>query len=265
MAHHFSPPGMVRCVCAASALLAAALASGCHTQYVTPGRAADFHALGITPEHVEVLTDTAIAESMSKRPLASFPATIAVLRIQDASYSGYHDLWHGTGRYRSVTLRDAEIRADLERLQSLPMIRGIVPLNRLVIPSALNSQEDIRGSAAAVHADMTLLFTFDTRFGTETIVPALGTITLGLFPSREARVTCTASAALIDTRNGYVYAVAESTAEEDQLANSWTSKDAVDQSRRRAERNAFRALLVELERAWSGVVAQYAPALSGSP
>lgn len=254
---------LTRCVGMILMALAAALASGCHARYVTPGRPADFRALGITPEHADVLTDASIAEKMSKRPLASFPATIAVLRIQDRRYWGYNDTSYGTGAYSAVTLRDAEIRAELERFNSMPMIRGIVPLNRLVIPNALNSQEDIRGSAAAVHADMTLLYTFDTRFGTETIVPALGTITLGLFPSKEARVTCTASAALIDTRNGYVYALAEASAEEDQLANFWTSEEAVDQSRRRAERNAFKALLDELAATWINVVEQSVP--GGAP
>ena len=31
--------------------------SGCRARYTTPGGPADFHALGITPDHAEALTD----------------------------------------------------------------------------------------------------------------------------------------------------------------------------------------------------------------
>jgi hypothetical protein len=73
-----------------------------------------------------------------------------------------------------------------------------------------------------------------------------------------ARVVTTASAVLLDTRNGYVYGVAEATAREDKLANAWTSDDAIDSARRSAETAAFDKLVDDFARAWKQVVEQYA-------
>jgi hypothetical protein len=58
----------------------------------------------------------------------------------------------------------------------------------------------------------------------------------------------------MDTRNGYVYGVAEATDRQKQLASAWTSEAAVDQTRRRVESAAFTKLAANLEGMWSGVV-----------
>ncbi len=47
-----------------------------------PGRAVDFHALGIAAETVEQSTDRAIARRLDRRPLAGFPTSIAEVRAQ---------------------------------------------------------------------------------------------------------------------------------------------------------------------------------------
>ncbi|MFZ9915775.1 MAG: hypothetical protein ACO3IB_10645, partial [Phycisphaerales bacterium] len=47
-------------------------------------------------------------------------------------------------------------------------------------------------------------------------------------------------------------------ADDDQLANSWTDDDAVDQCRRRVERRAFEALLVESRKTWTSIAEQRA-------
>jgi hypothetical protein len=154
-------------------------------------------------------------------------------------------------------MRDAEAQAEFDRIARLPMIRGVAMVNRMVAPDDIKTEKDLRLAAANLQADMMLLYTFETRFGNETIVPFLGPVTLGLFPAKEARVTATCSAALIDTRSGYIYGLAESTAQEDQIANHWTSKDAIEQSRRRAERKAFTAMVGEMESTWKGVVEAY--------
>ena len=46
------------------------------------------------------------------------------------------------------------------------------------------------------------------------------------------------------------------------VANNWTSEAAVDQTRRRAEKEAFEKLVVEIETMWSRVVREYAPAVA---
>ena len=51
-------------------------------------------------------------------------------------------------------------------------------------------------------------------------------ISLGLIPDRDAFITSSASAVLIDVRSGFVlYGVAESTAKESRLTNAWGSND----------------------------------------
>jgi hypothetical protein len=67
-------------------------------------------------------------------------------------------------------------------------------------------------------------------------------------------VSCTASAVLMDTRNGYVYGVAEGTERQQQLASAWTSQAAIDQTRRRVELAAFKKLGDNLQTTWTGVV-----------
>lgn len=241
-------------------VLAVAPGLGGCARYITPGARADFRALGITPEQAEAMTDASIAARLSRRPAASFPASIAAVRVQAPGYTSYS--YEGGGRGSGglchiVTVREVETDAHFARLTSLPMIAGVATVNSLIAPERVESEKDLRMMAAALQADMVLIYTLDTAFGSETIVPVLGTITLGLFPAKEARVTSTASAALVDTRTGYIYGLAEGTAKTEQLANAWTTKEAIDQSRRRAESEAFDKLVGEMEVMWKGVVARY--------
>lgn len=245
--------------CSIALFLVAALNLGACTHYRTPGAGADFRALGITPAEADAATDVSIASRLSLKPLAAFPASIAAIRVQGARYWSYSSSGYGRGQFTVVTTRDVETEEQFNRIASLPMVRGLAAVNRFVLSDDISSERQLREAAASVHADLTLLYTFDTQFGDEQIVPALGFFTLGLFPDREARVRTTASAALIDTRNGYIYGLAESTVKTEQLANAWTSEQAVDQSRRRAETKAFDQLVGEIEQMWTGVLAQYGP------
>jgi hypothetical protein len=86
------------------------------------------------------------------------------------------------------------------------------------------------------------------------VAAPLTVVTLGLSPNQVAHVNCTASAILMDTRNGYIYGIAEGSERQSQLASGWTSPAAVDQTRRRVEAAAFKELGTSLEATWSGVV-----------
>lgn len=240
-----------------SAMAGAAVLSGC-TSYTTPGGPADLHAMGISRGEQIARTDANILERMQRKPAADFPASIAVVRVQAGNYRSHTAQGYGVGNFSVLTGREAETDADFARLEGLPMVRGVAAMNRLVVPHQLTTEKDLREAAASVHADMVLLYTFDTRFGVTTKIPAMGLITLGLFPDRESRVTSTASAALIDTRSGFIYGLAEATSKAQQPANAWTSEDAVDESRRRAEREAFENLVGEVELMWKGVAETYA-------
>jgi hypothetical protein len=208
--------------------------------------------LGVVPAAAQQ-TDHTVSAELARQPLARFPTGIAVARIQAPGYRSPTAEGWGRGAYSIVTIRDVEDPAQLQRLDSLPGVLGIAPVNRLLLPPELQTDLELRNAAAKLRADVLLVYTLDTTFTVEDKAAPLSVVTLGLSPNRVARVVCTASAVLMDTRNGYVYGVAEGTSRQGQLASAWTSDSAVDDARRRAERLAFRNLVDELETAWDGV------------
>lgn len=243
----------------ATALAAAALGLGGCASYAVPGQAADFRAMGITQEQADRSTDWSIARRLDRKPLARFPSSIAVVRIQGSGYRSYTVDGYGRGRYSVVTTRDIESDEAFRRLAAMPMVNGVAPLNRLVLPEKLETEENLREAASAVQADMLLIYTFDTVFGDQNKVKPLALLSLGLLPDREAKVTSTASAALVDTRNGYVYGLAESTGRDGRITNAWNTSSAADASRRKAEQEAFDGLIGQIETMWKGVVARMGP------
>jgi hypothetical protein len=251
-------------VASVAALIVLAGSLGACASYMTPGKPADFHALGITGEEAANVTENGIAKKLARRPAAGFPASIAAVRVQGPNYSSYSTgEAYGSGNFTIVTNRDVETDEQFERLTKMPLVRGIAPMNRIVVPANVSTEKDLREAAANLQADMVLIYTFDTKFGSETVVPALGTITLGIFPAEQARVTSTASAALVDTRTGYIYGLVEGTAKTSQMANAWTSTEACDQARRRAEGEAFGKLVDNIDTMWRGVATAYGPASTG--
>lgn len=247
----------------AAAVLMVGGLSGCVSRYTTPGAPADFRALGITAQEADAITDDSIAERLNRRPAASFPANIAVVRVQDGGYRTYSMSTSDYVKYENVTIinrRDVEDEVDMAAIRALPRIRDISVLNRLVLPASVKEGIDLRSAAADVHADVLFVYTFDTRFGSHTQVPFLGTITLGLFPAEQARVNTTVSGAFIDTRTGYVFGLVEGRVTEKQIANLWTSSAAIDQSRRRAEKAAFKLMVGQAMDKWRHIAATFGPA-----
>src|SRR5690349_10493250 len=111
--------------------------TGC-ASYTAPGRAAKMEALGATAEAQARGTDAWIKSEMNRKPLASFPASVAVARVQAAGYTNYNrPATCGTGSFTVVTTRDVETPEQMDRLAQLPMLRGLAPLNALVIPPTL--------------------------------------------------------------------------------------------------------------------------------
>lgn len=242
------------------------LTPGCAQGYVTPGTRAEFAALGITPAKQAALTDSTIAEKLSRRPAASFPAIMAVARVQDGGYSSHSYRSQSDGGAVSLIARrelDAE-RIAVESLSRLPLVRSIAPLNRLVAMTPMRTERDLREAAAAVQADVLLLYTFDTQFLAADGVPLVGVISLGLLPDRAQRVRSTCASVLMDTRTGFVYAIAEGTAERSQVANAWGSAGAAEAARLSAEGDALAQAAEQMAAAWPRVVAAYGPP-SGQP
>ena len=239
-----------------------ALLEGCAQSYTVPGGPANLANLGVTSEARTAATDHSVQAILNKRPLVTFPATIAIARVQAADYASY--TYRGgrnwQGAYSVITARDIEKDDDILAIARLPQVNGVVTLKRILLEGALNSDEQLRAAAARLHANLLLFYTFDTVFQTESRIPPLGVITLGLFPEQNAKVCCTASAVLMDVNNGYVYGVVEATSKDSQLANAWSSKQAMDDVRRRTERDAFAQLLKQFAAEWPVVVATYRPA-----
>jgi hypothetical protein len=224
-------------------------AAGC-ASYATPGRGADLRMIGAG--------DTAIGAALSRKPLATFPTAIAVARLQSTGYHSQTAESFGTGRFSIVTTRDVEKPEQIERLARLPMVLGIAPMNRLLLPPNLDSEVDLRNAAAQLHADLLLMYTLDTQFYVNDMSSAVTLISLGFAPIQNARVVTTASALLVDTRNGYVYGLAEATVTKNHLTSAWDSDHAVDATRVRTETEAFEKLVGEFEKTWAGVLMQYA-------
>ena len=252
------------------AALMLALFAGCGS-YSVPGGAGDLSSLRVaaapepaTTQAKDQQTEWPVREALDRKPLASFPVSLAVIRVQSPNYKTRTTEVYGSGKYRVVTTRDIEKDEHLQRIRSLPMVRAVTPANRLLVPQSINSDRELREMAASMQSEMLAVYTLDTTFNVKDGAAPLSVVTLGLFPSKVANVRCTASALLLDTRSGYLYGAAEATDVDDQLANSWTSEDAVDETRRRVESRAFERLVGEFEKMWTGVVLNHAPRASAS-
>ena len=171
-------------------------------------------------------------------------------------YQSYSNQSYGRGRYSVVTTRDIETEADFAQLGAMPQVAGVGALNRLLLPGNLDSADELRNAAAQLQGDIVLMYTIDTAFRTDTEqIGPLQLVSLGFFPNKKAKVTSTCAVALIDTRTGYVYGVAESTSKEDQRSDLWNTEEAIEKARAKAERGAFTAALGETEKLWAQIVA----------
>ena len=225
-----------------------------------PGGPAQLASLGAARQTQELATDPSLAKFYNAKPLASFPAMLAAIRVQSSQYRtrGSGSNYVSGASYSFALTREVETEAALERLLKLPLVQGIAPISRLLVPSGMENEDDLRAVAARVRADILVLYTFDTRFYVKDFARPVSLITLGLSPTKRAKVTTTASAILMDVRSGYIYGGAEATAESAQVANGWTDDDAVEDTRVRTERESFEKLVGELEKVWPEIVKRHA-------
>lgn len=222
--------------------------AGC-SSYTTPGAAARLGSI----------VEGDILVRFERAPAAVFPARLAVVRIQGSGYRSYSNDSYGEGRFAVVLKRDVERQEDFERLAGLPAIAGLTPLNRMLLPDRLDTDQDLRFGASSLRADMLLVYTLDTTFHVqESPLRPLTLFYLGLLPDQKTTVRTVTSAALFDVRTGFVYGLAEGSAESRQAGNAWNNAEAVENTRHKVEREAFVRLLDEFERTWRSVVAQHA-------
>jgi len=127
------------------------------------------------------------------------------------------------------------------------------------VPKSLNSVDELRPVAAALDADLLLLYTLDTRFTIDQAdyVP-LAVIQPGFLPNKATRVTTKTTAVLLDVPSGYVYGRLETTAWRDQNAAMWATRAAIEDERRMTERRSFERFVGKFASLWNDVVATYA-------
>jgi hypothetical protein len=227
---------------------------GCAAHYVTPGGGVSLAGI----------SDNDIEKAYARKPASAFPANLAVIRIQDQGYVSrtYHG--QSLGRYTVVTTRDIESVEAIEILQHLPLIAGIAPIGRLLLSPSASNIKDLRLSAAQLQADLLLVYSVDTSFVVDgTPLGPLSVISLGLIPNKKAHVTATVAGIVIDVRTGFVYGTTEASTTEHQRATVWSTQDATDAARIKAEAGAFDAFVVEFQGFWTDMVNVYAA--SGSP
>lgn len=232
------------------ALLLLALAvAGCAASYVTPGG----------PARLDDIDRPDIAEIASRKPAASFPARIAVVRVQAPDYRSSTAEPLATGRFSVVPTKELITDDELRAVGEWDDVAAAAPLSKLLLPAKLDSLDDLRVAAAKLQADVLLVYTIDTTFRVQGRgYGPLAVLSLGLAPDRDAYVTSTASAIFVDVRTGFVYGVAEATEKDSGLTNAWSSSDTVDAKRIAAERAACRTLLTEARQTWNGIVAEHA-------
>lgn len=234
------------------ALLAVGLLTGCST-YLPPAGRANFDAF--IPQ-----SDTRLQESFALAPAAGLPAHLVFARVQTSGYRNYHTDReggvYGHGRYSIFTTRELDEEAELERLTRLPDVGSIGTLNRLLVPEELVSDHDLRESAARLKADMVVIYTFDTSFYTKERPGPAKVITLGNAHTRHVTVNVTASALVMDTRTGFIYAALESNERREIATNLWRNGRDADTARRDAEKAAFKKLADEFYRNWDRIAAR---------
>lgn len=238
---------------AASALI---LLGGCEHPYVTPGGAANLH----------LIREADIRERFETKPAAKWPVHMALVRVQESGYYSHSSTSYGSGAYSLVTARDVESDEQIKTIASLPQVAGLASVNQLLLPSQLQGLKELRIACASLHADMMLLYTFNTTFHIkgQSLGP-LSVITLGFLPNKMAHVTTTVSGVLFDVRTSHVYGLAEASHTRQELANRWSTRQAIDNARLDTEKQAFAKFVTAFAQTWAGVVTQYGPKEGATP
>ncbi|MEM1444702.1 MAG: hypothetical protein AAGF84_01475 [Planctomycetota bacterium] len=258
-----------------AAFLSASLTGCGATSYTTPGGPAALGSIagfgpdrtasggkgtvvGGAPASKEPMPQ-GFVELADTEPLATFPTNVVAARIQAGNYRGEAVYRPSGANFSVVTARDVESDEAMDKLFKLPGVLQLQPMNRMLLPDQLRDAKDLREAAAVVRADMLLLYTFDSTFRQDDKdVGPFNVLALGLLPNQKITVNTTASAVLLDTQSGFVYGVAEASAETGENTNIWRGLDGVAALQDEAEEIAFDRLVDQLAEMWTSVYSQYA-------
>ncbi len=218
--------------------------AGCSTAtYKTPGSGVNVGSLATGGGD--------LARALEQTRAIRTPARLAVARTQAVGYGGGVQCI-GQAEYCVLLTRDIESEADFNRLGKMRGVSKVVPLTRIVLGEQPVAIQGLRAGAAAVKADVLLVYSIDTRFSVDdTQHQALTVVTLGFLATKRARVDTTASAALVDVRTGSVLGLAEAVASDEQMGSAWSTEGKLETARLTVEKQAFQQLLGEIDRVWS--------------
>ena len=202
---------------------------------------------GSRKANLAAFTDPHVKKAYTGKPAITFPASLAVVRVQDASANGY----------TVATTRELETAQDYNTISKNPGIAGVVSLNRLLLPASASSPADIREAAAKLHTDAILIYTVASETHDNDFIAPLTVATLGLAPNKTYKVSSSASAILMDTRTGYIYGALEQGDTRNGLTMTWGSDTTIDSVRRQAERAAYEKLLASFDPFWKRLYARY--------
>ena len=238
----------------ATALALSTLLTACATTQYTSGSVYNKRTTalyGNAPAVTASYTPTADVDADVTRiagvePNLAFPARIGIAHIN-------------RGQLASVPPAHLEAWSPLrERIE--PRLGEVVPISPLITAmiakpthrgDVVNIVDDIRRGAARQHVDYVLIYeTLEPRDRSETNGLAFTDWSiLGLFvlPSRDVEVEATASAVLLDVRNGYPYGTAGGVATKDGVATAHGSRDKRQKMGRTAELEAVRLLAADVD------------------
>lgn len=222
------------------ASFAGLLLCSCET-YVTPENEGDLSPVNLNTK-----------SAITGKPAITFPASIALVRVQGNSSNG-----NESDGYNVVTTRELETDQDFNTISKMPGIAGVVSMNNLLLPSSAATQVDLREAAAKLHANALLVYTVNSDTHDNDVAAPLTLFTLGLAPNQTHKATSSASAILMDTKTGFIYGALEEKATRGGLSTSWDNENASDATRREAEREAFEKLVGDFGPFWKQVYARY--------
>lgn len=229
---------------ALSSALLATLASCANTAYVTP----------IEPVDLLAISDHGVRAGFAPQPFASYPAHVAIVRVQA---DAYQNAWRPiTGVETLHVMSGARTGPiELEQSERIAELEGVVDVvvpNRLVLDDArLGELDDLRDEVAPLRPDLLLVYTLDTRVDLD--MEAIGLVdllTIGLLLEDRQTISCTASALVVDVRSGFVWSTFDAYADSEHDVARWFRPPPESDWLEAVEAEATDALVEQVVTSW---------------